>query len=183
MDIPKTSDSELDIGVQTKAPVATSSNLQLTYPLDPVTIQIIQELSGTSSSTSINALAVGTNTTVAASNTPTLIPLASGTFVNGITLNIGAGFTIVTAGIYLAIGSTFYSSPGAVTVRSSVYVNGAKAFETFGTQSGSGITFNTPAVGLLSLNVGDNVQLYGETSGGSTVTVVGASSYLALTKV
>jgi len=123
------------------------------------------------------------NTTVSASNTPTLVPIGTPAFANGITAITNGGFQIVTGGQYLVIGSVYYGNPGAATVRALIYVNGVLVLSNFQTLSGSGIIGSPTAVGILNLNAGDNVQLYGETSSASTVAVTGANSYLSICKI
>ena len=130
-----------------------------------------------------NASAPGTNTTIGASNTPTLIPLATPAFIQNVTYVTGGGFKIITAGQYIVTGVAYFGNPGAATVRTMVYVNGAAVLTSYETLSGSGIISNKNVTGILNLHVGDNVQLYGETSSGSTATVTGANSYLSLAMV
>lgn len=155
---------------------------QLKYPTDPITQRTLKDLFN-SFFPEISASAPGTNATIAASNTPTIIPLATATILNGIFQSSGAGFKIAVAGNYLAFGVAYFNSPGAATVRTLIVVNGAVILTSFDTLSGSGITSNKNVIGLLQLNSGDNVQLYGETSSGSTINVLGTGCYLTLIKI
>ena len=131
------------------------------------------------------ASGVMSDTTVATNPTPTLIPIASATFADGITPIIGGGFKIVTAGKYLVIGSAYFNAPNTTTVyQAEIFVNGVSVIvnSTFGQTGGREIT--PTAIGILNLNAGDNVQLYGATGANFlTNTVMGASSYLALCKI
>lgn len=132
----------------------------------------------------VSASGVGSNASIAGSNVPTLVGLASSTFANGITFQAGGGYKIVTAGQYLVIGLVYYTNPGTAAVRSTIFVNGAATSVTaIGNSPGSGFIQTPVAVGIITVNAGDNVQLYGETSAAGGATATGTNSYLALTKV
>ncbi len=136
------------------------------------------------SKSSVNASGVMSDTTVQASFTPTLIPLASTTFANGIIANIGTGFKIVTAGQYLAVGLAFFGgATDASQYRTMIYVNGLAVLTKYQYNGASYNYVDAIAVGILNLNAGDNVQLYGETGSASTKSVTGANSYLSICKV
>lgn len=129
------------------------------------------------------ASGVASTTTIAASNTPTLVPMASATTENGAQVVVGGGILVKFAGPKLVVGCCYYASPGIALVRTLIYVNGVLKLSAYANSSGSGLIQAPIAIGILNLNAGDNVQLLGETSSGSTTSVTGANSYLSLTKV
>jgi len=136
------------------------------------------------SKSSVNASGVMSNTTVQASFTPTLIPLASTTFANGILAYVGTGFKIVTAGQYLVVGLAFFgTSTDASQYRSMIYVNGVVALTKYHYNGASNNYCDPLVVGILNLSAGDNIYLYAETGSASTKAVTGANSYLSICKV
>lgn len=141
---------------------------------------------GISSSTPIVASGPGTNTTVAASFTPTKIPIASATIADGITYDsTNHRFTIVTAGYYLITGFVFFPSPSesGKSYQTMVYVNGSSLVISYQIPPVTSIAVAVPAIQIAGLSAGDYIELFSQTGSSSTQSVTGAISYLSLTKV
>jgi len=123
------------------------------------------------------------NTTVAATYSPTLVPISTPTFLNGITYLSGSGFSVQVSGQYLVMGQAYFSPTQTGTCEAMIYVNGIQRAIGYAYCS-SAYLFTVPFVAqILNLNAGDNVQLYAAFSNSSTQTVTGANSYLSIAKV
>lgn len=140
----------------------------------------------TAGATSTNASGPGTNTTIAASFSPTKMSISSADFANGITYDSGnKRFQIVTAGQYIIAAELYYSNPNDVgkSYQTMVYVNGSQAFAAYSVCAASGIAISQSAVKILNLAAGDYIELYGQTGAGSGQSASGALSYLSVGKV
>lgn len=129
-------------------------------------------------------VAPGTNTTIGASYTPTLIPITTPTILNGVTYQTGAGFKIQAAGNYLVLGVAYYNNPNQIGIyESMIYVNGLSVAKGYTLCYSSGLEVAPLTAQILALNAGDIVELYGQQQGSNTQTVLGANSYLSIVKV
>ena len=138
------------------------------------------------SSSDVAATGIGTNTTVAASFTPTVVPIASSTFADGITYDsTNKRFTITKAGKYLVIGFAYFSNPSTadVSYQTMIYQNGSKVAASYSAPHATGVIVVAPAAIVISCAANDYIELYAQTGSSSTQPVSGVLSYLSVAMI
>lgn len=156
---------------------------QLRYPTDPITQRTFQDLFN-KLFPSINGRATGSGTTnIAASFSPTKVPLLVSTFSNNVMFDsTNSRLKILKGGQYSTMGFLYYSNPSETTksYQTMVYKNGAAVITGYSVCSTAGIAISQAAVDILDLLPGDYLELYGQTGSTATQPVSGALSYLSL---